>query len=258
MRIIWQNTAATDATLSTFRGTEVVQYPLANAVNGRLHPECRIEPDGNGHSYLQIEFSPAITANGILVAGYKINNPGLSSNETLAHAWSGVDLRVYSANYSNGYLYSFFSPAVTAKWWFVGDAAVTSGTYARFGEVWIVNNAELPHNCTMSSAVDQRTGEVSEIITGGGNIWSYPQWKGRIFNLTWELLTESELQTFIDLHEACYPNGTFWLDVGIDSTSPDLLFCYYRNKSLDITPQGPGLYSVNLEIQEVPEPNYYA
>ena len=257
MRIIHENLAL-NALIYVSRGSEDVNYQLANAVSGQLSPETRLNAVSN-QAVISFDFGFAQAVNGCLVRGHNLLDGQyifVSGNASETDPWAVGDKET-TLKQSDNYIYYFFDSPKSHQYWHVGKGGFTQ-SYMLFGEIWLFNNTELPHNCTMSSAVDQRTGEVSEIITGGGNIWSYPQWKGRIFNLTWELLTESELQAFIDLHGACYPNKTFWLDVGIDSTSPDLLFCYYRNKSLDITPQGPGLYSVNLEIQEVSEPVYYA
>lgn len=255
MRIIHENLARY-ASIFPSRGAEDKNYPLRNAVSGNLHPETRVLT-GDSKAIIGFDFGSAQNINGCLVRGHSLPDEEdifVRGNSSETDPWTGADSGTL-VKLGDNYLYYFFDSNKSHQYWHVGKGAFTL-SHMRFGELWLVSATDLPSNCTQASAQDQRTGEVMEIVSGGGRIWSYSSAIGRRMNLAWESLPEADVQIFIDLHKKCFPNGTFWLDFGIDSTSPDLIFCYYRNGSLDITPQSSGYYSVNLEIQEVAEPNY--
>lgn len=256
MRIIHENLAI-DSVISLDAGTESSDYPLANLVNGAIHPEARITSDGSGVIRIAFDLGSAVNVNGVVaILGDDIlaDASGYSLRRHSSDAYaSGTDLLSTSETDTSGnYLYGFDS-AESYQYWWLTITGLTASTEFIIPEVWLVNNSELSRNIVLASANVNHGGKLNEAVTDGGVIHTKVSYTNREFpGMEWQYLNSSELATFTALHDACFGNKTFWLFYDDD----DPAFCYYQNKALSVKSEGIGYFSIPLKATEVPMPNF--
>ncbi len=254
-------------------GTEDVDYPLSNLVNGRIHPEARITPRiSDGFLNIRFDFGVGFDQitnfiilnpdfdldDGTFDFRYNAIQDSFSTNAVVYIAEGGMEVSSLRGHIHGQATDSAIATMESAnpRWWYLNIASFGANV-RRFPEVWFFNNADstLDNQIVLPSANEQRGGSFNEIKTSGGNLHSKKNYESREFpTLRWEYLTEAEIQPFYDLHATCWPNGTFILYYEND----DPIFCYYRSKFLDKRNAGMGLFHVEITVEEVPEPIWEA
>ena len=265
MRLFYKNKAL-DAAASLHTGSDNALYPLAGIVNGLLHPEARVTTSASNLCVIRFDFGNAVQIQGVLIAGTNIHDMptelGLHYNSTDDPLLTGTATALLSINdfiSSGHYLNGIAAAPASARYWYFYIKTANPNTEYRIGELWLVaDSGTLPVDIMESGAVDDIGGEFSEFSTRGGIVHTAEHWRGRNFErLAWRDLSAAEAQTFRDLHERRFPNGSLWFDYSVNGNM-DFVFARYRNKSLPVKYRDPGYFDVTLTIHEHPEPDYDA
>lgn len=263
-----------EASLSLFAGTVDPDFPLTNMHTGNLHPESRITSNSSGNLIIRFELFDDFK--GLMIAKHNFNSDYVcdlvANNVDTPWSGSGSYIVVCSntnAIKENGNYVCFNDGRVTQpgrQYWFIRIQDLTANTEFRVPEIWTftaLSDIEVQVQPDFN-AFQQRYGGASlQQALVNKRILSKRVSTQIKFNINWSLLNSvaegediAETLFFDDLHAACRPEGTFWLmPERIDSPG---YFCYYANNSKAKRHRGNSYVSLNLQADEVREPDYNA
>lgn len=248
-----------DGTLSLDTGSADSAYPIANLADGKLQPECRVTPDTNTVILkLDAGESNTITANVCRICAHNDPNAAYTVEANPTDSWTApalsesltLDGRCGVKRFTSNQQYRFWRLKITGI-----DAALD---FLRLGEWQLALDQPLPAPYSESSGKIEDHANAVTHRTEGGQHWSYIISEARRWpSLQWSHLTQSELQQFTGLHNACKGRRNCWFVTDDTDEPANTYFVTYLNDSIPYQPRG-NYYDVEISFTEVPEGVYYS
>ena len=272
-RIISENLAKkATVTLWPAFGTENTTFPVANLVNGKLSPECRITSNGSGEIIIRFDFGEATSINGVMIAKHNLQDSTTGPDYDLKLIGNDTDTPLSGSGTfviacADDYFVKLrdnavcFGTSYSRRYWFIFIETLTASTEYRIPEIWLANNTALTHHNTLPEteeiggpfAVNETYGGLKRVVQFG-NSSNFPA-------LQWHSLTDTDVDQFETLHADCWPGENFWLidfhtkpfyDLSRPSDEePPGYFCQYNNQELVIESDGIGLYQLTVTAEEL-------